>query len=236
VAFGKPGRPAEDRLARQAEIFAAVARLRVQVGPGRRSMRAAGRAAHRSVGGLSHWFPTKPELVLHALGPEPLARRCDGPTRARHLAGSDPAAYLDACVEHTVRLMWFVRPAMAAAWSWAATPSVPTVEGAVASGIADVQAAAAAWSAGADVERLGRAIRHLPLAVLVDRGVTRDQLAGELRALVGRHQRRRRPGRGRPTCGPFDRSPAGRSRRRSGRGRRSDALRGGAVAELVLLA
>jgi len=73
---GKPGRPPEDRLKRQHEIFLAVAPLIERYGAKRLTMRQAARAAHLSLGGLYHYFPTKGDLVLHALKPEAVARLC----------------------------------------------------------------------------------------------------------------------------------------------------------------
>jgi len=63
----KPGRPPEDRLKRQHEIFLAVAPLIERYGARRLTLRQAARAAHLSLGGLYHYFPTKRDLVLHAL-------------------------------------------------------------------------------------------------------------------------------------------------------------------------
>ncbi|MBK9715083.1 MAG: helix-turn-helix transcriptional regulator [Kouleothrix sp.] len=64
MLFGKRGRPPEDRLARQREIYTAVAPLIEREGVRRLSMRQAAAAACLSIGGLYHYFPTKRELVL----------------------------------------------------------------------------------------------------------------------------------------------------------------------------
>src|SRR5215218_11328364 len=61
---GKPGRPPEDRLRRQHEIFLAVVPLIERYGAKRLTMRQAARAAHLSLGGLYHYVPTKRDLVL----------------------------------------------------------------------------------------------------------------------------------------------------------------------------
>ena len=76
MAFGKPGRPPEDRLLRQREIFAAIAPLIVERGVRGLTMRDAAKAAYVSVGALYHYFPTKRDLVLHPLKQEPLERFC----------------------------------------------------------------------------------------------------------------------------------------------------------------
>ena len=72
MTFGKRGRPLEDRLARQREIYTAVAPLILQKGAGELSMRQAARAASLSIGGLYYYFPTKRALVLHGLSPQAL--------------------------------------------------------------------------------------------------------------------------------------------------------------------
>src|SRR5258708_10463699 len=76
VVFGKKGRPPEDRLARQKEIYAAVSPLILQEGARQLSMRHAAQAACLSIGGLYHYFPTKRDLMLHGLCPEATHRHC----------------------------------------------------------------------------------------------------------------------------------------------------------------
>ena len=67
MSFGKPGRPREDRLLRQREIFGAVAPLVLERGARRVTMRDAARAAYLSVGALYHYFPTKRDLYVAGL-------------------------------------------------------------------------------------------------------------------------------------------------------------------------
>jgi AcrR family transcriptional regulator len=100
VAFGKPGRPREDRLLRQREIFGAVAPLVLERGVRRVTMRDAARAAYLSVGALYHYFPTKRDLLLHALTQEALDRFCtDFLKDSFGLKSDDPRAFLDAYAE-----------------------------------------------------------------------------------------------------------------------------------------
>jgi AcrR family transcriptional regulator len=101
---GKPGRPPEDRLKRQHEIFLAVAPLIERYGARRLTMRQAARAAHLSLGGLYHYFPTKRDLVLHALKPEAVARVC-AEFHGRHadLERTDPHRYVQADVDYMAR-------------------------------------------------------------------------------------------------------------------------------------
>src|SRR5215213_4440785 len=97
MAFGKPGRPAEDQLARQREIYEAVSPLILDIGVRRLSMRMAARAAYLSVGGLYHHFATKRDLVLHGIQPAAVAQYCqDFHGRFGYLIQSDPSSFLDA--------------------------------------------------------------------------------------------------------------------------------------------
>jgi AcrR family transcriptional regulator len=113
---GKPGRPPEDRLRRQHEIFLAVAPLIERYGAKRLTMRQAARAAHLSLGGLYHYFPTKRDLVLHALKPEAVARLC-AEFHGRHagLERTDPGRHVQADVDYMARQCFFIRPAFHAA-------------------------------------------------------------------------------------------------------------------------
>jgi len=117
VAFRKVGRPPEDRLCRQREIYLAVAPLLRRSGVRGLSMRAAARAAYVSVGGLYYYFPTKRDLVLHGLQPEAIAGYCHDRVGAfAHLAETDPAAYSKAILDHFHDLVvGFVLPAYDAA-------------------------------------------------------------------------------------------------------------------------
>jgi AcrR family transcriptional regulator len=116
MTFGKPGRPPEDRFARQCEIYAAVSPLLLTVGARQLSMRQAARAACMSVGGVYHYFPTKRALLLHGVQEETLDRLChDYFEQLVPLAATDPQGYLDAYQAAMVRAVLFVRPAVYAA-------------------------------------------------------------------------------------------------------------------------
>jgi AcrR family transcriptional regulator len=121
---GKPGRPPEDRLKRQHEIFLAVAPLIERHGAKRLTMRQAAWAAHLSLGGLYHYFPTKRDLVLHALKPEAVARVCaDFHGRHADLERTDPGRYVQADVDYMARQCFFIRPPSTPRWNW--TPRWP---------------------------------------------------------------------------------------------------------------
>src|SRR5258708_1424913 len=117
VAFRKVGRPPEDRLCRQREIYLAVAPLLRRTGVRGLSMCAAARAAYVSVGGLYYYFPTKSDLVLHGLQPAAIARFCHDKVSAyAHLAETDPSAYGRAVLDHLHDLVvGFLLPAYDAA-------------------------------------------------------------------------------------------------------------------------
>src|SRR4030095_8768277 len=109
VMSGKPGRPPEDRLRRQHEIFLAVAPLIERYGARRLTMRQAARAAHLSLGGLYHYFPTKRDFVLHALKPEAVARLCaEFHGRAGNPERTDPGRYVAGGVAHLARPGFFL--------------------------------------------------------------------------------------------------------------------------------
>ena len=122
LTFGKVGRPPDDRFARQFEIFEAVTPLILAEGARRLTMRQAARAACLSVGGLYNYFPTKRRLVLFALEPEALSRRCrDFHQRNRRAAAEDPRRHLDSYVNFAVQGVRFIQPSIQAALELALT-------------------------------------------------------------------------------------------------------------------
>lgn len=189
---GKRGRPQEDRLLRQREIFMALAPMIESGAASRLTMRDAARAVHMSLGGLYHYFPTKRDLLLHSLAPDAFARLCAdfhvqyGPLRER-----DPAAFLDAFVDWQVQECAFVRPAL-----WAAMElGVPIMRGAVAGGIEmglrdfiEPLRAIAPELTDEDTENLGRSLRRLLFAALLDSTISSEQLGRDLRALITGHR------------------------------------------------
>ncbi|MFN8440347.1 MAG: TetR/AcrR family transcriptional regulator [Caldilineaceae bacterium] len=116
MTFGKIGRPPDDRLARQREIYQAVTPLIMQEGAKRLSMRQAAKMACLSIGGLYHYFPTKRELLLHGLCPEAILRLCqDFHAQFDSLSDSDTRQYIEKGVELVVEQVKFCRPAIHAA-------------------------------------------------------------------------------------------------------------------------
>jgi AcrR family transcriptional regulator len=207
MASGKLGRPREDRLARQREIFGAIAPLILRDGARRLSMRQAASAAGLSLGGLYHYFPTKRDLVLHGLCPEAILRRCqDFHSQHDHLVLRDPRRYLDEGIQVVVEHVEFCRPALSAALELGADQFWTVVETLLASTALTFEESLARLYPQAspdDVKRWGLAIRHSVCAALLDKSVSPDQLRDELRVLV-RGYRRRVEGAGRtPASAPI---------------------------------
>lgn len=185
---GKPGRPPEDRLLRQREIYRAAAPLIETVGARRLTMRQAAGAAHMSLGGVYHYFPTKRDLVLHALKPEAFARLCaDFHDTYGHLEATDPRRYLEAYVEFQVTESFFVRPSLQAAMELGVEVTWEGIENGIELGLDGFVRPIRAALPDADPEELralGRSLRRSLFAALLDRRITPDELHDELWSLI----------------------------------------------------
>jgi AcrR family transcriptional regulator len=188
MTFGKKGRPPEDRLARQREIYQAVVPLIMEHGARRLSMREAAQAACLSIGGLYHYFPTKRELVLHGLRPEAILRRCqDFHDQFEPLAEADPQQYFAEGIDLIVDHVGFCRPALHAALElgsesfWEVIDTLLT--GTEAAFEANLRRLVPAVS-DLEVQRWGRSIRRALCAALLDKRISPDELRDELRILV----------------------------------------------------
>ena len=188
MAFGKKGRPPEDRLLRQWEIYSAVAPLILQVGARRLSMRLAARAAHLSIGGLYHYFPTKRDLVLHGLCPEALLRHCqDFHTRFGHLADQAPLHYIDEGINVVVKQVAFCRPAIHAALELGVGSFWEVIETLLTSTALEFEEKLR-WLfpevSEQELQQWGRALRRSICAALLDKNVSPNELHDELHMLV----------------------------------------------------
>jgi len=188
VMSGKPGRPPEDRLGRQQEIFLAVAPLIERHGAKRLTMRQAARAAHLSLGGLYHYFPTKRDLVLHALKPEAVARLC-AEFHGRHadLERTDPRRYVQADVAYMARQCFFLRPAFHAALELDAEVAWDHIQASIEGGLESCTRPlgyALPECTPEEIHRLGRSVRRTFFSALIDRTVTPDELRHELLSLI----------------------------------------------------
>ena len=65
----RTGRPADDAVARRAEIFRRARPLLEEFGYREVTVKQLARACHMSPAALYHWFPTKRDLVLYQLSP-----------------------------------------------------------------------------------------------------------------------------------------------------------------------
>jgi AcrR family transcriptional regulator len=184
------GRPPEDRLQRQREIYEAAGPLILARGPRALAMQQIARAAHVSVGSLYYYFPSKRELVLCGLRADILAHRCAAFHRATdHLRWSDPPAYLSAFVEASVDGILFVRPAVYAATELGSAVLWPSLEAALAANTREFQdALRGALSSSAmrvpGLARFGRIWRRFFFGAVLDREAPRQELADGLLALV----------------------------------------------------
>jgi AcrR family transcriptional regulator len=185
---GKPGRPPEDRLKRQHGIFLAVAPLIERHGARRLTMRQAARAAHLSLGGLYHYFPTKRDLVLHALKPEAVARLC-AEFHGRHadLERTDPGRYVEADVDYMARQCFFIRPAFQAALELDAEVAWDHIQASIEGGLESCTrplAYALPECTPEEIRSLGRSVRRTFFSALIDRTVTADEMRHELLSLI----------------------------------------------------
>lgn len=194
MAFGKKGRPAEDRLGRQREIYNAVAPLLMQVGARRLSMHQAAQAACLSIGGLYHYFPTKRDLVLHGLCPEAILRYCqDFHAEFGHLASVDPRRYIDEGIHLVVQHMGFCRPALHAALELGTESFWGVIETLLNSTVLDFEVnlrRVLPTASDQEVQQCGRSIRRSIYAALLDKEITSDELRDELRMLIDGHVNR----------------------------------------------
>lgn len=197
MTFGKPGRPPEDRLARQSEIYEAVSPLILKIGARQLSMRAAAHAAYLSVGGLYHHFPTKHELVLHGLQPETIIRRChDFHDEFDTLINLDAACYLDAYVDSLVKSLLFARPAFHAALELGVETFNHVMEASFATATTEFAQAlhhAIPEATKDEVYQAGRAVNRAMIAALWDKDIRVHEFRDELSALINGYFGKRLP-------------------------------------------
>jgi AcrR family transcriptional regulator len=188
MAFGKRGRPAEDRLLRQREIYNAVAPLILEVGARQLSMRRAADAACLSIGGLYHYFPTKHDLVLHGLCWEALYRHCeDFHARCGYLTHVDPLRYIDEGIAVVVEQVSFCRPAIHAALELGTDSFWEVIETLLTGTALDFEVhlrLVVPEVSDEELHRCGRALRRSICAALLDKSITPDELRDELHLLI----------------------------------------------------
>lgn len=186
--FGKRGRPPEDRLGRQYEIYQAVTPLLLTVGARRLSMRDAAHAACMSIGGLYHYFPTKRELVLHGLNLEARSRICaENGKLLADLRAWDVERYLANYTDLTMTMLRFMRPAVLAALELGVDELQDQLDAGLTYNVTELVDTLRALDPGLPDERLaamGRAIRRIGLGALIDRHTEFDEVREQLQALL----------------------------------------------------
>jgi AcrR family transcriptional regulator len=186
--FGKPGRPPEDGFRRRWEIYLAAAPLLEKVGAKGLTMRQAAAAAHMSVGGIYHYFPSKRDLVLYGVSPESMQGQCQqSHQRLAPLERTDPHAHLATFLDDLVQVVSAVRPALVAAIELGAGAALDTIEAAMKVALQEFVGAIRAVRTDmgdAEVQTLDRALRHTMFGAMLDRSVTPSDLHSELRSIV----------------------------------------------------
>lgn len=189
---GKLGRPPEDRVLRQCEIYRAVSPLLMSSGVRGFTMRAAARAACMSVGGLHHYSPTKHELLLFGVDPAAAARLCV----AFHalngwLKVAEPSCFLAAWVDFVVDSVSFARPAVQVALELGHDTFWNTLEYGINAGLDDLAETLdfiVPTSDLAGIQTLARRLRRSLFAGYVDRSVEPDELREELRTALSEYR------------------------------------------------
>ena len=191
MTFGKPGRPPEDRLARQREIYEAVVPLIYEDGARRLSMRGAARAARMSVGGLYHYFPTKRDLVLHGLREDARARLCrEHRSDLGDLSGWSAERHVEAYLDLSIRMFSFARPSVQAALELGAEELQAVLDSGLRTNTGELVETLRIVDAGVpekDLEALARGLRRVALGALVDRQADLGETREQMRALIRGH-------------------------------------------------
>lgn len=194
ATFGKPGRPREDRLLRQREIFLAVAPIIQSEGVRAVTMKRAATAASMSVGGIYHYFPDRRSLLLHGAQPEAGIRMCgdffDGQP---YVSTDDPWRLAAQFLEFQLVMARLVRPAIKAALELGADEFRDILEAGLERGTTEYMDALRRVLPDheqRDVASLGRALKRTIIASILDQHATDDELRETLRALMARSFRR----------------------------------------------
>lgn len=186
--FGKPGRPREDGFLRRREIYLSVAPLIEKLGAKRLTMRQAAHAAHMSLGGVYHYFPSKRDLALFGVSSEALQRSCkEFHERYAHLARTDPEAFLAASLDALVEVVTFCRPALVAAIDLGADAALDAIDAAMGVTLDEFAGPLRAVRpdlGDAELKAVQRALRHAVIGAALDRSATPSDLHRELHSIM----------------------------------------------------
>jgi AcrR family transcriptional regulator len=188
LMFGKPGRPREDGFVRRRDIYVSVAPLIEKVGAKGFTMRQAANAAHMSLGGVYHYFPSKRDLALFGVSPEALQRSCtEFHQQYGHLARKDPEAFLAASLEALVGVVTFCRPALVAAVELGADAALDAIDAAMEVTLAEFVEPLKAVRpdlGDPEIDAVQRALRHAVIGAALDRSATSTDLRRELHSIL----------------------------------------------------
>src|SRR5207302_653140 len=130
----------------------------------------------------------KRSLVLFGLDQEAHERVCmEFQARYGHLQNSDPQTAAEAFVQFFGERVSFVRPSIYAALELGAVDFMSRLEANINLGLdafMEVLRLAVPDSEDRDLGLVGRTVRRVVLAGLMDRSVTRSEIEGELRAVI----------------------------------------------------
>ncbi len=184
------GRPREDRVARRLEIYSRVVPLLEHAGIRDITMRKIAKASCMSVSALYHYFPSKHAILLYGIEPEAWHRVCDDLAAAHeHLRTRDPAAYVEAFLERTTDLMFFIRPALYAALELGPVAIWDKLDAGVQHDVGSLKhslRAAVPDVTEDELEAIGKTFRRYFLTTMVDRNVTHDEVLTGMQRLIGR--------------------------------------------------
>ncbi len=188
MSFKKLGRPPEDRLARQGEIYQSVSPLILEQGVQALSMRQAADISCLSIGGLYHYFPTKRDLVLHGLQVETLSRLCqDFHQHSFHLISINLRQFFDFFYHYLINSILFLRPSALATIELetdAFARLYQTLDIVMVEFIKTFRLLAPTLP-DVHVQTLARAVRRFCLATLIDATSTQEELRREFYLLIG---------------------------------------------------
>lgn len=176
------GRPREDRFARSFEIFAAIVPLLEEHGARGLTMRKAAEAACMSVSALYHYFPTKRDMLLFPLQPEPCAEHLERFEREHALLRrSDPPAYVRAFFDEMVETFPLLRASLAAAVEMGAREFWKAMDEAIGIELEDrIAALSSIGMQREDLAQLARSLRRAFMGATLDRSITPSELRQDL--------------------------------------------------------
>lgn len=154
-------------------------------------MREAARAAHMSVGGLYHYFPTKRDLVLHGLREDARARLCqEYRSRLGDLSGWSAGRHVEAYLDLSICVFSFAKPSVQAALELGAEELQAVLDSGLRTNVGELVKTLRLIDAGLPeegLEALARGLRRVVLGALVDRHADLGETREQMRMLIEGH-------------------------------------------------